>query len=309
MQYNEIIAWLLKGDISIRYQTYRDLLDIEKPELQKKIEKEGWGAQFLSCRKPNGHWGQAFYQPKWISTHYTLLDLKNLSIHPHNKAITQTLEIIFKTEKGPDGGIRPIGTTQKSDVCINGMLLNYASYFRVKQEDLMSVVDFLLKEQLSDGGFNCHSNRIGAKHSSMHTTLSVLEGILEYELNGYSYRLNELKKAKSESEEFLLMHKLFKSDKTGEIIRNNFLKFTYPGRWYYDILRAMDYFQAAKLPYDKRMDDALHIITEKRTKDGLWKLPAHHPGQLHFEMEKAGNPSLWNTLRAMRVLKKHENLL
>ena len=175
-------------------------------------------------------------------------------------------------QKSADGGIKPIGTTQKSDVCVNGMVLNYSSYFQIKEEDLVSVVDFLLLEQMKDGGFNCHSNRKGAVHSSLHSTLSVLEGILEYERNGYRYRMNELKKAQLESEEFILMHRLFRSDRTGEIINPNFLKLYYPGRWYYDILKAMDYFQLAKRKYDRRMEEAIKIIRDKRMTSGKWTL-------------------------------------
>jgi len=299
----EIIDWLLKGDVSIQYQTNRDLISLNKPGLRKKIESEGWGLKFLSCRQPNGHWGRGFYQPKWTSTHYTLLDLKNLGISPKNKTIKETLRIIFESEKAVDGGIHPIGTAQKSDVCVNGMVLNYSSYFQIEEEDLISVVDFLLSEQMKDGGFNCQSNRKGAVHSSLHSTLSVLEGIREYESNGYCYRINELRNARLESEEFILLHKLFRSDRTGEIINPNFLKLYYPGRWYYDILKAMDYFQFAKRKYDSRMEEAIRIISNKRMTSGKWELTSMHPGQTHFEMEKVGKPSRWNTLRASRVLR------
>jgi hypothetical protein len=302
MIYKEIISWLLQGDVAIQYQVYRDLLNIDKPQLRKRIESEGWGLALLNCRQPNGHWGRGFYQPKWTSTHYTILDLKYLGISPYNKPIKETLQLIFENEKGPDGGINPSGTIKESDVCINGMVLNYACYFNIKENYLKPVVDFLLSQKMKDGGFNCYSNRKGAVHSSLHTTLSVLEGILEYERNGYSYRLKELQKAKLESQEFILMHKLFRSDKTGRIIHSNFLKLCYPPRWYYDILKALDYFQLAKVKYDKRMDDALQVLIEKRNADGLWKLASAHPGQTHFDMEKAGKPSRWNTLRALRVL-------
>lgn len=298
-----IISWLLEGDVSIQYQTYRDLLDQDKPLLRKRIEREGWGAKLLSHRKPDGNWGIRYYQPKWTSTHYTLLDLKNLNISPNQKEIKETLELVFENEKGPDGGICPIGTIQQSDVCVNGMILNFASYFKVKETLLKSIVDFLLAEKMQDGGFNCKSNRGGAIHSSLHSTLSVLEGILEYKKNGYKYRLKELNEAKIESEEFILMHKLFKSDKTGEIINPAFLKLCYPPRWYYDILKAMDYFQSAKRKYDNRMDDAIDVLLKKRTEDGKWKLPSKHPGQTYFDMERAGKPSGWNTLRALRVLR------
>lgn len=303
MTKDEIISWLLQGDPAIQYQVHRDLLGIRRSDLMKKIESEGWGKRLLDCRKADGYWGKGFYQAKWISTHYTLLDLKNLNLPPSNKAVSETVRKILNKEKGLDGGIYPIGTNGLCDVCVNGMFLNYASYFRARENDLRSIVDFLLVEKMNDGGFNCHSNRKGATHSSLHTTLSVLEGILEYEKNGYRYRLNELKMVQQSSHDFILVHRLFRSDKTGSIIKPQFLQLHYPCRWYYDILKALDYFQLAKVKYDERMDGAIEVLLKKRTNEGLWKLASPHPGKTYFQMEQAGKPSRWNTLRAMRVLK------
>ena len=299
----QLIDWLLEGDVSIQYQVHRDLLATEKPHLRDRIATEGWGAQFLSLRKKEGHWGQRFYQPKWISTHYTILDLKNLAISQNNKEIRQSISQVIQNLKGPDGGIFPIGAEKKSDVCVNGMFLNYAAYFKTEEDNLKSIVDFLLSEHMKDGGFNCDSNGKGAIHSSVHSTISVLEGILEYAKNGYRYRLQELQQAADKSKTFLLQHRLFRSDRTGNIIDKKMLMLSFPSRWKYDILRALDYFQFAGITYDPRMQDALDILMKKRRKDNKWPVQAKHPGQTHFDMEKTGGPSRWNTLRAMRVLK------
>ena len=306
MNNSELIKWLLEGDVSIQYQVHQDLLSTERKDLQNRISKEGWGAIFLSKRRPDGHWGRKFYQPKWTSTHYTLLDLRNLCIAPNNPLIQESIERIVNTEKGKDGGIKPVGIDQKCDVCLNGMFLNYASYFKTDENKIKSIVDFILSQRMPDGGFNCLYNRIGAKHSSLHSTLSVLEGITEYERNGYNYRLDELIRAIQSSIEFILIHQLFLSDRTGDIINKDFLKLTFPCRWRYDILRALDYFQYSMTDWDKRMIPAVHVLLKKRNKESTWNVQAKHPGQVHFEMERAGNPSRWNTLRALRVLKHFE---
>ena len=308
VDYRQLIAWLLEGDVSIQYQVNRDLLSSERPDLRERIATEGWGARFLSFRKKEGHWGQRFYQPKWISTHYTLLDLKNLAISPNNKPIRDSISQVLQSLKGPDGGILPIGAEKKSDVCVNGMFLNYAAYFGMGEESLGSIVDFLITEQLEDGGFNCNSNTRGASHSSMHSTISVLEGILEYVKNGYQYRLEELQKAAEESRLFLLQHSLFRSDRSGEVIDKRWLMLSYPSRWKYDVLRALDYFQKAGINYDPRMQDALDLLKKKRRNDQKWPVQAKHPGQTHFEMEQTGGPSRWNTLRALRVLRHFDQL-
>jgi hypothetical protein len=306
MKRNDVINWLLSGDVSIQYQVYRDLLEFDKKQLRDRISTEGWGARFLKKRNKEGFWGRGFYQPKWTSTHYTILDLKNLAMTQNNKEIRQSLSQIIQNHKGPDGGIYPIGTVKKSDVCLNGMFLNYASYFGTKEDNLKSIVDFLLSEHMKDGGFNCDSNRKGAKHSSMHSTISVLEGILEYAKNGYRYRLKDLQEAEDKSRTFLLQHKLFRSDRTGDIIDKKMLMLSYPSRWRYDILRAMDYFRLAGVEYDSRMDDAIDVLLKKRRADNKWPLQARHPGQTHFYIEKTGKPSRCNTLRALRVLKYFE---
>lgn len=305
MENSGIIEWLLQGDVSIQFQTYRDLLCQNRPDLQNRIATEGWGAEFLSKQRKDGHWGLKFYQPKWTSTHYTLLNLKNLAITPTHPQIHATVTMLLDEEIGIDGGINPAGTIKYSDVCLNGMFLNYAAYFGADEEKLKSVIDYIILQQLPDGGFNCTFNRSGARHSSLHSTLSVLEGINEYKRARHSYRINELDAIEQQSREFILLHQLFKSDRTGNIIRKDFLKLTYPAHWYYDILRALDYFQYSNAGWDESMQPAVYEILKKQTRNGTWKLQAKHPGQEHFAMEKAGEPSRWNTLRALRVIKKY----
>jgi hypothetical protein len=302
MDFQQLIDWLSHGDVAIQYQVHRDLLSDDRQDLRNRIASEGWGAQFLSKRKPDGHWGLKFYQPKWTSTHYTLLDLRNLCISPEHKNIKETIQQIVGSEKGPDGGINPSPNILQSDVCINGMFLNYASYFKTPEHHLRSIVDFILDQHMPDGGFNCRSNRSGAVHSSLHTSLSVLEGFTEYGYNGYSYRLGDIQRAANAAKEFILMHQLYRSDKTGKTIDEKFLRLSYPRRWRYDILSALDYFQYTKAPWDERMRPAMEVLLRKRNKKGIWNLQAKHPGQVHFEMERAGRPSRWNTLRVLRVL-------
>ena len=306
MPQETIIRWLLEGDVSIQYQTYRDLLNLKKPELQDRISQEGWGKTILGKWNSRGRlgWGEDFYQPKWTSTHYTLLDLRNLNLSCEEEVPKKTIEFILSEGKSNDGGI-PLGpsTVVHSDVCVNAMFLNYASYFQCSQKDLKSIVDSILQEIMPDGGFNCRSTRSGARHSSMHSTISVLEGFYEYQKANYDYRLDDINNAMVTAQEFLLMHRLYKSDRTGEIIHKDFLKLAYPSRWKYDILRCLDYFQYSGQPWDERMSDAVESLLAKRNSDGSWNMQAAHPGKQHVTMERAGQPGRWNTLRALRVLK------
>ena len=304
MNKKHILEWLLKGDVSLQYQVWRDLLGRDKKKLQDRIAMEGWGLKFLSKRHKNGHWGDRFYQPKWISTHYTLLDLRNLNLPTKNEVVKETIELVLQNDKAEDGGIR-LGpsTGQHGDVCVNGMFLNYASYFKTSEIKLQSVVDSILAEIMPDGGFNCRTTRSGATHSSLHSTISVLEGFTEFQKAGYNYRKREISDAIKTGVEFILMHRLFLSDRTGRIIDKNFLRLAYPCRWKYDILRAMDYFQYAGVAWDNRMTEAITYLNKKQNQDGTWNMQAAHAGQVHFIMEKAGKLSRWNTLRMLRIRK------
>lgn len=303
MNQKESLEWLLNGDVAIQYQVYRDLLNTERPDIRKRIATEGWGAQYISERNTNKHWGVAFYYPKWTSSHYSLFDLRNLCILPTSTVTKETIAIIANENKAEDGGINPAKTIEQSDICVNGMFLNYASYFGLDIEYLKSIIDYILTQGMADGGFNCFYGRYPTVHSSMHSTLSLLEGMATYIKSGYTYRVKEIKEAEMAAREFILMHQLFLSDRTGKIINPNFLKFPYPRRWKYDLLSALDYFQYSETPWDDRMQPAIDVLLKKRNKDGTWNAYAKYPGKVHFEMERAGKPSRWNTLRALRILK------
>lgn len=296
-----VLDWLLSGDVAIQFQATRDLLHRDAPDLQARIATEGHGSALLAARGPDGHWGRGFYQPKWTSSHYTLLELEGLGLAPATPAAHQTAELVLE-HKGRDGGLNPSGRTGWSDVCINGMALTYCCYFGAPADRLTSVVDFVLEEQVRDGGFNCRSNRSGADHSSVHTTISVIEGITEYLRGGYPHRRADLSRARDEAVEFLLRHRLYRSERTGEPMHPEFVKLHHPARWHYDILRCLDSFADAAVPYDARMDDALDVLRGRRRSDGRWTINRGYAGVTHVPPPRAGQPDRWITLMAMRVL-------
>src|SRR5262249_48734333 len=134
----------------------------------------------------------------------------------------------------------------RGETCITGMVLSILSYFQFDDDRLDTVADHLLGQQMPDGGWNCRRPR-GATHSSVHTTISVLEGLRHYELNR-KRKLRAVRAAQQRGREFLLVHRLFRSHRTGEIIKPIFLRFSFPPRWHYDVLRGLDYFQSVRSP-------------------------------------------------------------
>jgi hypothetical protein len=296
--------WLLEGDPSIRWQVLADLLAAPSDQFTREREKvatAGWGAELLTRQGPDGHWGGGIYTPKWTSTTYTLLLLRQLGLPPgHVQALRGCDQFYFRgLEK--DGGINFFKSLSYSETCINGMLLTLLSYFRHPDPRIHKLAEYLLREQMPDGGWNCRY-RLGATHASFNTTISVLEGFYEYQ-RAYPRAHVDAGSAVAAAHEFLLSHHLYQSHRTGKPAQPDMTRMYFPPRWHYDFLRGLDYFQSLHATWDERFQPAIKLLLDKRTEDGRWLLNKPWGGRVHFQLEETGQPSRWNTLRALRVLK------
>ncbi len=306
---DDMIRWLLKGDPAIRWQVQRDLLGADQRTVQReqrKVAREGWGARLLARQDREGTWagGESsdggLYSPKWISTTYTMLLLRDFGLPAANRQARKACRLLLDGGLQRDGGIN-YGWRGRSETCITGMVLSILAAFEYDDDRLDTLADHLLDQQMPDGGWNCRRDH-GATHSSVHTTISALEGLRLYELH-CGRKVRAIRAAQRRGREFLLVHRLFRSHRTGEIIKPIFLRFSFPPRWHYDILRAFDYFQAVGAPCDPRLGEAIDLVRAAQREDGRWPLENRYKGKTYFELERLGAPSRWNTLRALRVLK------
>lgn len=302
------LRWLLAGDPAVRWQALRDLVGADSREVsreRRRTTREGWVARLLAKQDADGRWAGGkssdggLYSPKWISTTYTMLLLRDLGLPSRNRQARQACTLLLDRGLQKDGGIN-YGWSG-SETCITGMVLSILSFFEYDDDRLDTLAGHVLERQLPDGGWNCQ-RRWGAVHSSMHTTISVLEGLRHYELLARGRRA-VLRAAQRRGREFLLVHRLFRSHTGGNVIKPIFLRFAFPPRWHYDVLRGLDHFQAVGAPRDDRLTDAIEIVRAARNPDGRWPLQHSFRGKTWFELERVGAPSRWNTLRAMRVLK------
>lgn len=306
-QTDATIQWLLDGDPAIRWQTLHDLVGAAERTVEReqgRVERDGWGARLLAKQDPNGMWAGGLYSPKWTSTTYTMLMLRDFGLAANNRQARKACTLLLERGLQRDGGIN-YGTwakwTGQSETCITGMVLSILSHFAYDDDSLDTIADHLLAQQMPDGGWNCRRHQ-GATHASVHTTISVLESLRLYETHRQR-KVRVVRTAQRRGREFLLMHRLFRSHRTGEIIKPIFTRFSFPPRWHYDILRALDYFQSVNAPYDQRLTEAIDIVRIGRGEDGRWSLQHSYKGKTYFQLERIGAPSRWNTLRALRVLK------
>jgi hypothetical protein len=306
-----VIDWLLGGDPSIRWQTLRDVVDASARAVQReraRVASDGWGARLLAKQGRSGKWAGGrspdvgLYTPKWTSTTYTLLLLRDFGLAPTNDQARRGAALLLERGLQPDGGVNfgaSAARWQQGETCVSGMVLSLLSYFEIDDERVDAIADHLVTKQLADGGWNC---RRGATHSSVNTTISALEGLRLYELHRPA-RARVSSAAQERGREFLLAHRLFRSHRTGKVIHPVFTRFAFPPRWHYDVLRALDHFQSVNAPRDARLEDAIALVRQHRRGDGRWSLENSYKGATYFTLESRGAPSRWNTLRALRVLK------
>ena len=299
----DVTEWMLDADPAIRWQVMRDLADEPTEAVaaeRARVATEGWGARLLALQTDDGQWGGGTYSPKWISTTYTLLLLRLLGLDPRSPEARAAIARVRQGVTWKRSGDAPFFGGQR-ETCIDGMVLQLASYFGETGDLVDGLLERVLGQQLADGGWNCeaplHSHR-----SSFNTTIIVLEGLLEHERSvGPDPAITA---TRSRGEEYLLERRLFRALSTGAVVKSAWTRFSFPPQWHYDVLRGLEYFRATRAAPDRRCAEAIELVRQRRRDDGRWPLQNTHHARTHFEMEDGdGHPSRWNTLRALRVLR------
>lgn len=298
----EITTWLLDSDSSIRWQVMKDIQVIEKriySQERQKLADKGWCAELLRLQDKDGLWNGSLYNGKWTSTTYTLYLLKILGLPPLNHQALASCDQLFTQGIYNQQEIRFSRKQAHQDLGVTGLILSMCCYFGYHQDQLHSVTKFLISQQCEDGYWLPNKSEASMAYT-FEATLIVLEGLFQYR-SRYSIEDRWLLDAEAKGQEYLLKHHLYMDG--GKAIKNKWTSFSFPPYWFYDVLTALDYFRGFGTNRDKRVQPGIDLIIEKQKKGGTWNLGSKHPGKTYFEMERAREPSRWNTLRALRVLK------
>ena len=266
----DVVSWLLDGDPSIRWQVMRDLTQ-EPGEVvaaeRSRVAEEGWGARLLARQTADGHWSDE-PQHGWMTTTDALRLSRDLGADPAGRRKSATRSIASRnrvTWWQLDG--RPFFDGE-TEPCINGRVLATGAYFGDAGERL---VERLLGEQLEDGGWNCEAPP--STRSSFHTTICVLEGLLEYEKAQRRHGRGDGRAGAGQ--QYLLERRMFRSLSTGEVIDRRWTRFSFPAVWHYDVLRGLDYLRSAGVEPDERVAEAVALVGSGgiRTGDGRSMIP------------------------------------
>ncbi|QCR18854.1 hypothetical protein [Agrococcus sp. SGAir0287] len=307
---DDVTTWLLEGDPGIRWQVMQDLLDAPQEEVdaeRARVAHEGFGAALLAARGDDGLWAGGAWAPAgwswelgepqaWTSTSWVLESLCDLGMPADEPVMAETVELIARNGRWEYGDL-PFWQGEV-DSCINGRTIRAGARFGA---DVSAIVAYCEEDQQPDGGWNCFRlEGEGSTRSSFASTISVLEGLLEYQ-----QRTGRSTAAMRErGMAYLLERSLLRGLRSGEIVSPSYLSFAFPPRARYDVLRALDHLRLAGLDPEPRMAEAIAIVRSKRQPDGRWLSEYDDPGavQLHLDAP-SGEPSRWNTLRALRVLR------
>lgn len=300
-----VIEWLMDSDPAIRWQVMRDLGDSPAEAVRSeraRVAREGWGARLIALQAEDGQWGGTEYSQDWTCTTYTLLLLRDLGVDPASTEMRAAVDRVRDRVLWVHWDNRPFFSGEV-ETCINGMVLALAAYFGELDAGDGRLLGRLLGEQLDDGGWNCMAPE--SRVSSFNTTMLLLEALWAYEqARGADTAITD---ARRRGEEYLLERLLFRRRSTGAVVDESWLELAFPPRWRYDVLRALDYFRASGVAPDERCREAIDLLLSKRLPDGRWPLEQFHEGATHFDIgEEVGQPSRWNTLRALRVLRWYD---
>ncbi|WP_416144168.1 hypothetical protein [Planococcus koreensis] len=288
-----ILDFLLDCDPAVRRQTQIYLLDEHPP-----YTTQGWIGEFLArYDEEKKTWGNGIYGPKWISTFYTMRDLRSLEIDPQHPIYQQGLQTLTDHMWNPDEFV-------EDDICVVAMLVSLLTYGQHPEPIIDEMIHYLLAQQLPDGGWNCSAVYGHSTNSSIHTTLSVLEAYADYEKEGYGSLLPSIMEQTKKGQAYLLRRNLMRRESTHEIILPYITDFHFPTRWKYDVLRGLSYFAAIEHPYEPALKEGMELLKKKFERGYLTKGPTYS-GRLHFHMETARIGAM-NTLRGLIVLKHYD---
>lgn len=305
-----VLEWLLEpSDPSARWHALRLLLDrsVEDPdvvEAQRAIPRSPWAEALLAGQQPDGSWPRGkTSRPTYNATMRRLSALADLGMPADDPRVSVACELLLERTELPGEGF--CGRQTKPRVpheCGQGaslFLFNHFGYGADKR--VKAAVEWLLANQMLDGGWNCAHNpkgRLqvdGAIHmghacsldqphhkSSLFSTMAVLKGLATMR--------RPPKRAIARGVEFILEHRVHRARTSRRAIYRWPPPLHFLGGGY-DGLQPLRVLVMAGASPDARLDEALTYL-ESRDQDGRW--PAD---------DAPGEPNKWITVHALHVLR------
>jgi hypothetical protein len=321
---NPSLGWLLEPkDPSIRHQALIDLLHRPKDgkdvlATHDKIPSYRPVKKIIGTQTSKGVWSpkETCYRPKWTAAVWPLILLGEMDAPPDSRIRSECERFLdlHQTESGGFSCPTKADRGKKWDEpCLTGnMIRTLIKLGYSKDRRVRKAIDWLPKDQVEDGGWNCDYPEKKVKHSSFMSTIEPLWAYSEIPRQNWTRRM---KRSIGEGSEFLLMHHIYKSDNHHwQETYPFFTKLHFPMYYFYDILHALRVLTKLGYSDDERIRSAVQLLLSKRRPDGAWNLegdwyregdyfyPSGKGRKAPVAIEELGRPSKWITLNAYRVL-------
>ena len=234
---NPVIQWLLEGDPSIRWQVLRDLLGTSESAVEherRKVARIGWERVCSRSRTPRAS-GLAAVRPTAACT--------RLSGFPPPTPCCCSAILVCRPRPAPRDAPANCSSMEAFSPTAapatapghNGLVVakpaspewSFPSSPTSTTKTLVSTPSAITSSSSKCPSRSKFRRYQGATHSSVHTTISTLEGLRFYELLCRG-NVREIRAAQDHGREFLLVHRLFRSHRTGKIINAEFTRFSFP---------------------------------------------------------------------------------
>jgi hypothetical protein len=308
------VQWLLaSSDPSIRYLTLTEVLG-KSPHRGRAREAADAVLQgprmrtLLRGQRKDGGFGVHPYR-KWSGAHWRLVSMVALAIPPGEPRAVAAAETVLGwmgRANANRGHATEIAGRYRVCASMEGNAVGVCSRLGLAEDERVgALVDGLVRWQWLDGGWNCDKNP-EATHSSFNESLATAWGLAEYHAATGDRRAGE---AAAAAGELFLRHRVFRSDRTGDVIKPVWLNLRYPPYWHYGLLQGLRVLGVLGLLRDPRAAEALDLLERKRLPDGRWKVEGRYWTPLRKEESNAdivdwgrSGPNEMVTLDALRVL-------
>lgn len=324
---NDPLLWLLDPDApAVRHRALVELLD--RPLDDPAVVDAGRAAMttdpiatMLARQDPEGWWVKpgVGYSPKYTSTVWTLIVLDQLGADGADPRIARGCEYALRHTQASNGGFGFSGGSRTppppSSVahCLNGNLLRALIGFgRLDDERVQRALVWQAAAITGEGqgrwyaitpgpGFRCGVNQ------GLPCGWGAVKAVLALARVPAALRTAAVVDALAQGVEFLLS--VNPSTATypmgwGNTSPNgSWFKLGFPSGYVADVLQVMEAVCEAGRGGDRRLDAATSWLLAQQDGGGRWKNRYRYQGKMHIDIDQAGAPSRWVTLRACRVLK------
>src|SRR5690554_4227561 len=322
--------WLLeKNNPSVRYATLTNILEnpVDNNELQaakEQLMETGIVFNILQRQRENDY-VQAYpryYTNKYKGLVWSLITLAELGaeVTPHIKE--QCEYIVENSQEREEGGFsqntaKKTGGGRKTEVipCLTGnMVWSLIHFGYLDDPRLQKAIGWITKFMRFNDGveddpqvppYNRWEICWGA-HTCLMGVVKALKGLSAVPIERRSKKIND---TIQRATEFILIHHIYKrSHNLNRKSKPGWLKFGFPLMYQTDVLEILDILTGMGIK-DSRMDDAISIVKAKQDEMGRWKAEnTYNSDRLLVPIVQKDKQSKWITFRAMRVLKRYNQM-